>query len=76
MNNTNLNNDLENVGREDFAEASEELIEICVEKAQKDLHVTLASGQKNAVITAIKNTTVIITGGPGTGKSATRSIVK
>ena len=24
MNNTNLNNDLENVGREDFAEASED----------------------------------------------------
>lgn len=58
-----------------FAEASEELIEICVEKAQKDLHVTLASGQKNAVITAIKNTTVIITGGPGTGKTTTLKVL-
>ena len=27
MNNTNLNNDLENVGREDFAEASEDKLD-------------------------------------------------
>lgn len=59
-----------------FTDASEELIEECVEEAQRQLKVTLASGQKNAVITAIHNTTTIITGGPGTGKSATRFTVK
>lgn len=58
-----------------FSEASDALIEKCVERAQKDLHVTLASGQKNAVITAIHNTTVIITGGPGTGKTTTLKVL-
>lgn len=58
-----------------FTEASPELIEECVEKAQQDLRVTLASGQKNAVITAIHNTTVIITGGPGTGKTTTLKVL-
>ena len=58
-----------------FAEATEEQIEKCVEEAQKTLKVTLASGQKNAVITAIKNTTVVITGGPGTGKTTTLKVL-
>lgn len=58
-----------------FSEATEEQIEKCVEKAQKTLKVTLASGQKNAVITAIKNTTVVITGGPGTGKTTTLKVL-
>ena len=58
-----------------FADAPADVIEECVEKAQKDLHVTLASGQKNAVITAIHNTTVIITGGPGTGKTTTLKVL-
>ena len=58
-----------------FQEASPELIEECVESAQKDLKVTLASGQKNAVITAIHNTTTIITGGPGTGKTTTLKVL-
>ena len=58
-----------------FPDATPELIEECVEKAQADLHVTLASGQKNAVITAIHNKTVIITGGPGTGKTTTLKVL-
>ena len=58
-----------------FSEASDELIEECLERAQSDLHVTLASGQKNAVITAMHNTTTIITGGPGTGKTTTLRVL-
>lgn len=58
-----------------FVEATPELIERCLDEAQKDLSVTLASGQKNAVVTAIKNTTTIITGGPGTGKTTTLKVL-
>ena len=58
-----------------FEGVDDALVEECLEQAQNDLHVTLASGQKNAVITAIRNTTVIITGGPGTGKTTTLRVL-
>lgn len=54
-----------------FYGATEDLIEECVDMAQKFYSVTLAEKQKEAVIVALHNLTTIITGGPGTGKTTT-----
>ena len=47
-----------------------------IEKYEKINKIQLAPNQKKAVIESINNGVCIITGGPGTGKSATRFCVK
>lgn len=47
-----------------------------INKIESRLNFTLDDIQKEAILAALDNPITIITGGPGTGKSATRSIVK
>ena len=59
-----------------FASVDDEVLEKCMEEAQKVIGIRLDEVQLDAVKTAIHNTTTVITGGPGSGKSATRFCVK
>lgn len=54
-----------------YADVSDEVINECIEKAQQTLNIKLADKQREAVIAGIKNMTLVITGGPGTGKTTT-----
>lgn len=47
-----------------------------IRKMELDENICLAPEQRNAVITGLRNHLSIITGGPGTGKSATSLVVK
>lgn len=47
-----------------------------IEKIEKKVNIKYAEGQKEAIKTVGRSNIVILTGGPGTGKSATRSVVK
>lgn len=47
-----------------------------IAEAEKKLGVTLANGQKAAVLLALQNNVCIITGGPGTGKTTTLNVLE
>lgn len=51
-------------------------IEKIIKKLEDETKISLADEQRKAVITAVSSGITVITGGPGTGKSATRSYVK
>ncbi len=52
-----------------------ELIMACMKLAEEDKGIILDDLQREAVMMAIVSSTVVITGGPGSGKSATRFCV-
>lgn len=54
----------------------EELVAKRIEMIEKETETQLDEMQKKAVMEAASHGLLIITGGPGTGKSATRSVVK
>ena len=54
-----------------FKNISMELIIECLDKVEVQLGFQLAEKQRESVITSVKNSTVVITGGPGTGKTTT-----
>ena len=47
-----------------------------IEKTEMENGIRYESLQKRAIMEAVRNSVFVLTGGPGTGKSATRSIVK
>lgn len=47
----------------------------CINYAQKKLHINLAEKQKEAVRSAITNKVIVITGGPGTGKTTITKVI-
>jgi len=52
-------------------------IEAVIEEFEREIGITLAESQKKAVRTAIKSGAVVITGGPGTGKTTIiKAIIK
>lgn len=51
-------------------------LEKMIQKKEKDNGFTLAPEQKKAVMEGLTNKITVITGGPGTGKSATSSTIK
>ena len=52
-------------------EMSEELIEKSLEKVEKSEEIVLDESQRLGVVEAMKNCLMILTGGPGTGKTTT-----
>ena len=54
---------------------TEEQIQVGITNAEKLKERVLDDGQKNAVITCIKNNISIVTGGPGVGKTTTLDIL-
>lgn len=52
-----------------FSDISEEFIAGCLKKGERQLGITLADKQREAAMTAAKNMTMILTGGPGMGKT-------
>lgn len=54
----------------------EEEINIHLDKLQKQQSIEYDQKQKEAIMLFLKQSAMILTGGPGTGKSATRSVVK
>ncbi len=44
-------------------------VETRISRLERELHVELASEQRRAVVTALKSGAMVITGGPGTGKT-------
>lgn len=55
--------------RSPFANWDEKLIHECITEVEKDIGIQLDVVQRLAVITAIRNQTSVITGGPGCGKT-------
>jgi exodeoxyribonuclease V alpha subunit len=51
--------------------ATNQQIEDFIKQYEKDYSLTLAEGQKNAILMALNNKLSILTGGPGTGKTQT-----
>lgn len=54
-----------------LCEEKEEVIEKRLERLEKNSEIVLEEEQKRAVITAVKSGVMILTGGPGTGKTTT-----
>ena len=52
-----------------YADVSEDALNDCISAAQYEIGITLDETQRNAVITAIRNSTTVITGSPGSGKT-------
>ena len=48
---------------------SEEEAEKCIDEIEEEKQLTLAPEQRHAVITALKSSCMVLTGGPGTGKT-------
>ena len=55
--------------RSRYADVSEDVLNDCISAAQYEIGITLDETQRNAVITAIRNSTTVITGSPGSGKT-------
>lgn len=47
----------------------EEKVNLLVERIEKEENICLAPEQRNAVVTAVKSSCMVLTGGPGTGKT-------
>ena len=57
------------------AEISEELVQSRLEQIEEETDTTLEDLQKEAVMQAVKNGLLVITGGPGTGKTTTINVL-
>ncbi len=59
-----------------FSQIAVEDLELRIDAMQRNFHIEYEAQQRRAMIEAIEKGTLILTGGPGTGKSATRFCVK
>lgn len=54
---------------------SQDKLQQRLKSAEKKLSITLASNQRNAILTALQNKVMVITGGPGTGKTTIMQVL-
>ena len=57
-----------------FSNVSSEVIEQCVDDAEKEVEISLDEVQREAVISGLNHMTSVLTGGPGSGKTTILSV--